>query len=198
MMSRVTLAAAVAGCASVAGAQDFSLSLVPSATILDCSGGTFTVSVYGDASVGTHMLGGAFGFEVGDGAEYITGISWQNAAWSQFNTDGGYAGNGVHNQVVFGQLVIPGIFPPQPGSELGSLIGQFQLQYSHGSPVFMELNLIAGLPFSLESVDANTGQTFNDSNGNLTIHNAQILLCPAPGTVSGFACIGLLAARRKR
>lgn len=198
MLNRVTLAAAVAGCASIAGAQDFSLSLIPSVDVLDCAGGTFTVSVFGDSSFGTHFLGGSFGFEVGEGAQYITDISWQAAGWSQFNTDGTYTGTGAYTPVVFGQLVIPGIFPPAPGSELGSLIGSYQIQYSDGMPLFMELNLTEGSPFTLEAVDAVTGQTFQDTSGKLTIHNAEILLCPSPGTVSGLCFAGLMATRRKR
>lgn len=198
MLRSRTLAAAVAGCASIAGAQDFTLSLVPNLDVIDCSGGTFTVSVYGDSSFGTHILGGSFGFEIGEGAQFITDISWQAADWSQFNTDGTYTGTGAYTPVVFGQLVIPGIFPPAPGSELGSLIGSYQIQYTQGSPLLMELNLTEGSPFTLETVDAVSGQTFQDTSGKLTIHNTQVLLCPSPGTVTGLCFAGLMATRRKR
>jgi hypothetical protein len=80
-------------------------------------GGSFTVTVFGDADTGSHLLGGAFGLS--SDSALIDSMSWTNAAWSAFNTDGGYAGNGNYNEVIFGQLVIPGIFPPAPGSELG-------------------------------------------------------------------------------
>ncbi|MCA9274812.1 MAG: hypothetical protein KDA29_02190 [Phycisphaerales bacterium] len=198
MIRNAVLASALAGCATLASGQEFSLTLVPSSFTLECIDGSLTVSVYGDADVGTHILGGAFGLDVSDGAPFITGITWNPAAWSQFNTDGGYAGSGVHNQVIFGQLVIPGIFPPAAGSELGSLIGSFEITYAQPGPVLMDLNLIAGVPFSLETVDAVTGQTFRNDSGNLTINNATVLICPSPSGCAAFAVLGVFSTRRRR
>ena len=102
---------AVAGMASVAAAQNFSIDLTPSASSV-AEGTSFTVSVYGNADQGTHLLGGEFSLVSGSGL--IDSMTWSNAAWSGFNTDGGYAGGGDYNSVIFGQLVIPPIFPPAP------------------------------------------------------------------------------------
>ena len=198
MIRNALLASALAGCASFAGAQEFSLSLTVSTTTLDCSGGTFTVSVYGDASVGTHMLGGAFGLDASDGGAVITDINWTPAAWSAFNTDEGYAGGGVHNQVVFGQLVIPGIFPPAAGSELGGLIGSFQISYGQGFPILMDIALTMGEPFTFETVDAITGQTYQSDSGNITMDSVRVVLCPSPGGCAAFAVCGLISTRRRR
>ncbi len=197
-MKHVLIAAAIAGSASCAMAQDFSLTLVPSVTQV-FSEGSFTITVYGDADVGTHMLGGAFALE-SDG-DCIASMSWTPASWSGFNTDGGYAGDGDYNQVIFGQLVLGGIFPPAPGSELGSAIGSFLVTaeaFSGDMPV--EFQLVAGSPFTLETVDAVTGETFQSSNGNLTLGSTTVLFgnIPSPGVLST-ACIGgLLASRRRR
>ena len=106
---------AVAGMASVAAAQNFSIDLTPSASSV-AEGTSFTVSVYGNADQGTHLLGGEFSLVSGSGL--IDSMTWSNAAWSGFNTDGGYAGGGDYNSVIFGQLVIPPIFPPAPGTVL--------------------------------------------------------------------------------
>lgn len=198
-MLKLCIISAVAGCASLCSAQDFSLTLVPEPVVQDCPDGSFTLSVYGDSIFGSHLLGGAFGLEIGDGSEFITDITWTNAAWSAFNTDGGYAGNGVYNQVVFGQLVIPGIFPPAPGSENGSLIGSFFVQMDPAIGDFsINFQLVAGSPFTLETVDAVTGDTYQSSSGNLTLGSATVSVIPAPGVVSLLGMGGLMCTRRRR
>ena len=198
MIRNAVLASALAGCATLASGQEFSLTLVPSSFTLECNDGSFTVSVYGDADVGTHIVGGAFGLDVSDGASFITGISWNPPEWSVFNTSRGYAGGGVHNQVDFAQLVIPGIFPPAAGSELGSFIGSFEITYINPGPVLMDLNLIAGDPLSLMTVDVMTAQTFRNDSGNLTINNATVLICPSPSGCAAFAVLGVFSVRRRR
>ena len=189
--------AAVAGLAAAASAQDFSLTLVPSAMTVDTSMGaaTFTVTAYGDASVGTHILGGAFGIAASSGADTVQDMSWANAAWSAFNTDGGYAGNGNYNQVVFGQLVIPGIFPPAAGSELGSAIGSFTVTVDGAGTLVLDMT--AGSPFSLESVDAVSGATANDG-GSASLGSATINVVPAPSAMALLGLGGLVAGRRRR
>lgn len=200
MKRKAIFAFALAGVATMAVAQqdEFSLTLVPSSSTFECNGGTFTVSVYGDANVGTHLLGGGFGLDASGGASLITDISWTPAEWSMFDTDNGYAGGGIHNQVIFGQLVIPGIFPPGPNSELGSLIGSFEIMYSSGGPEFFDIDLVPSDVLSLQTVDAQTGAIFTADETTLTIHGASILICPAPGTTMAFGCVGLLASRRRR
>ena len=188
--------ASLAGLASVASAQNFSLSLVPSAGTIE-PGGSFTLSVYGDADVGTHFLGGAFSLE--SNGSCISSMQWTNAAWSVFNTDGGFAGDGDYNEVIFGQIVIPGIFPPAPGSELGELIGSFTVQLDAGIGDFwIDFNLVGASPFTLETVDSVTGQTFRSSDGNLTLGSASVGLIPSPGALSMLGLSGLLVSRRRR
>lgn len=195
-MKNVITAAAVAGFASLAAAQNFSLSIVPSSTIV-APGSSYTLSVYGDADVGSHLLGGAFSIE--SNGQCVDSMQWTPASWSAFNTDGGYAGDGDYNQVVFGQLVIPGIFPPAPGSENGSLIGSFLVQMDPGIGDFsVTFNLVAGSPFTLETVDSVTGDTYQSIDGNLTLGSATVSIIPAPGVLSMLGLGGLAATRRRR
>lgn len=189
------LVAGVAGFASQTSAQNFVLTIVPSSTTI-ADGDSFSLSVYGNADVGTHLLGGAFSLNSDNAV--IDSITWNPAAWSQFNTDGGYAGNGNYNQVIFGQLVIPGIFPPAPNSELGSLIGAFQVNTVAGGVGYVDFHLIAGSPFTLESVDSITGHTFQSSTGDLTLGSTSVLVYPTPGVLSGFAVCALVRTRRRR
>ncbi len=187
---------ASAGLVSSVSAQNFSLTLVPGSTII-VPGGSFTLTVYGDADVGTHMLGGAFSL-VSDGS-CISSMQWHNAAWSVFNTDGGFAGSGDYNEVIFGQLVLPPVFPPAAGSELGSAIGSFTVQLDPGIGDFLiTFDLVAGSPFTLETVDATTGDTYRSSDGNLTLGSASVGLLPTPSTLAPFGLIGLIASRRRR
>ena len=196
MRYSAVLVAGVAGLASQASAQNFSLALVPSATTVN-EGGTFTLSVYGDADAGSHLLGGAFSLE--SNSACIVDMSWQNASWSAFNTDGGYAGNGNYNQVIFGQLVIPGIFPPAAGSELGGLIGSFSVTVSTGGDGPLFFQLIAGSPFTLETVDSVSGTTYQSSSGAISLGSATVFACiPSPGTLAILGLGGLASARRRR
>lgn len=189
--------AAVAGFAAAATAgNSFSLSIVGAPMTVDTSMGaaTFTVDVVGDSSFGTHLLGGAFSMV--SGSSNVTAMSWSANAWSVFNTDNGYAGNGDYNQVVFGQLVIPGIFPPAPGSELGGVIGSMQITVE-GAGV-LNLDLAGGNPFSLETVDANSGETASSATGSLSLNGASINLVPAPSAMALLGLGGLVAGRRRR
>jgi hypothetical protein len=190
--------AAIAGFAAAASAQSsFSLSIVGAPMTVDTTMGaaTFTVDVTGDSDFGTHILGGGFALSTGSSAN-VTAMSWANAAWSAFNTDGGYDGAGNYNNVIFGQLVIPGIFPPAAGSELGSVIGSFQITVE-GAGV-LDLSLVAAAPFALEAVDSVSGATANSSNGSLTLGGASVNLVPAPSAMALLGLGGLAAGRRRR
>jgi hypothetical protein len=138
------------------------------------------MTVFGDAAFGTHLLGGAFGVAGSGDTGVVQGMSWANAAWSAFNTDGGYAGNGSYNDVVFGQLVIPGIFPPAPGSENGSAIGSFTVTVDGAGTV--DFQLTAGSPFTLEGVDDVSGATQNDG-GSISLGSTSINVVPAPSAM---------------
>jgi len=189
--------AAVAGMATVATAGGPSLTIVPSAMTVDTSGGaaTLTMTVYGDAGFGSHILGGAFGVAGSGDTGVVQDMAWTAADWSAFNTDGGYAGNGSYNAVVFGQLVIPGIFPPAPGSENGSAIGSFQVTVDGMGMV--DFQLTAGSPFTLEGVDDVTGATQNDG-GAVSLGSTSINVVPAPSAMALLGLGGLVAGRRRR
>ena len=187
---------AVAGIASVAAAQNFSLTVVPSATSV-AEGGTFTLSVYGDADQGSHLLGGAFSLSSDSGL--VDSMSWANAAWSGFNTDNGYAGNGNYNEVIFGQLVIPGIFPPAAGSEVGSLIGSFQVNLAAAGTGIIDIAINAGGgDFTLQTVDSVTGDLFDDTQGQLSLGSTRVTVTPAPSALALLGLGGIAAGRRRR
>jgi len=191
---------AVAGFAAAASAQNFSLSIAGAPTTVDTTMGavTVTVDIIGDSDFGTHMLGG--GFTMTSGSSLVEGMSWAAASWSSFNTDGGYAGGGDYGQVIFGQLVIPGVPPfdvPAPGSELGSAIGSFQIVIGQGTGI-IDLSIAAGSPFSLEVLDLAGGTTAQSSNGNLTLNGASINVVPAPSAMALLGLGGLVAGRRRR
>ena len=196
-MKRTATAIALAGFATCVIAQDFSLFFVGPSEVMENS--SFQVDVYGDASVGTHILGGSFGINSALNNFEVLGMTWTPADWSAFNTDGGYAGDGNYNSVVFGQLVIPGIFPPAAGSELGARIGTLDIQTGNfGSFWSIEMSFVAGDPFTLETVDEVSGETFQSSNGNLTLGTFSAKFIPAPGSLAMLAMGGVCATRRRR
>ena len=201
MKSSIALVA-VAGFAAAASAQNFSLSISGAPATVDATAGaTITVDIIGDSDFGTHMLGGAF--TMTSGSAMVDNMTWSAASWSSFNTDGGYAGGGDYGQVIFGQLVIPGVPPfdqPAPGSELGSAIGSFQIQIAAGSNGQLDLSLSAGSPFSLEVLDLATGATMQSSAGQLALNGASINVTsiPAPSAMALLGLGGLVAGRRRR
>ena len=200
-MNKSIACIAIAGIASGVFAQDFSLSLVAASDPF--SSPTLTIEVYGDASVGTHMLGGGFELAIWENNDLINNITWQAAGWSQFNTDGGYdAGSGDYNQVIFGQLVIPGVPPfdvPAAGSGLGERIGSFVVELDRSLNLFDQLmfDFVAGSPFSLEVIDVNTGESFQSSQGNLELNGLYINI-PAPSSLALLGLGGLVVGRRRR
>jgi len=185
----------MSGFATAASAQNFSLTLVPSAQTIDTSAGavTITMSVIGDADIGTHMLGGAFSMV--SNSPYVQDMTWAPASWSQFNTDGGYAGNGNYNEVVYGQLLNGGPFSPKPDSALGMPIGMFEITMSGIGEV--QFDLVEGTPYTLQTVDANIGTLHNNTDGTLSLGSASINLVPTPGALSMLGLSGLLVSRRR-
>ncbi len=198
MLKYGVLIGVVLACAPIAQAEDFSLTLIPTGDFGCEPGGSLEVSVFGDASIGSHLLGGSFGLEIVTGADIIADITWTNAAWSAFNTDGGYDGGGTYNQVIFGQLVIPGIFPPAPGSELGARIGTFDIEFESSGVGIVEMSLVQGDPFTLETVDSVSGQTYRDDGSNIALGSMSMSICPSPSTTLAFGFLGLAASRRRR
>ncbi len=196
MNNHALISMCLAGMAVPCAAQNFSLTLVPSAQTIDTSAGpvSMTIIIIGDADIGTHMLGGAFSMV--SNSPNVQDMTWAPASWSQFNTDGGYAGNGNYNEVVYGQLLNGGPFSPKPDSALGMSIGMFEITLA-GTGV-VEFNLLEGTPFALETVDAKTGTTHINTDGTLTLQGASITLVPAPAGIASLLICGLLSARRNR
>ena len=199
MKNALTLIA-VAGIASVASAQNYSLS-ISGAPATVAEGAVFSFDVIGDSDVGTHMLGGSFSMT--SGSALIADMTWTPASWSAFNTDGGYAGNGDYNAVVFGQLVIPGVPPfdqPAPGSELGGVIGTFQVTLVAAGSGVIDFALVGESPFSLETIDPATGAGGNSSQGQLALNGASIQVgtVPAPSALALLGLGGIAAGRRRR
>ena len=219
-MKNTVLLIAIAGFTTAAVAEDFILSIAGAPATVDAtSGAVFTIDVIGDASVGTHMSGGGFSFGSGSNS-MIEDIVWTPANWSAFNADGGYAGNGEYNNIVFGQLLsfpgTPECGSPALDSELGERIGSFQITLAEGSQGQLNLNLTEhqgdNVPFTFEvfewldgppngcPVTGRLGDHFNDSElgGNIIFNGASINVVPAPSSLALLGLGGLAASRRRR
>jgi hypothetical protein len=203
-MKNTVLLIALAGLTTVATAQeDFILSIAGAPTTIDATNGaTFTIDIIGDSTHGEVMMGGIFTLISGSGL--ITDMSWTPAPWSEFNIDGGYAGNGDYNEVSFGQLSNQG--PQAPGSQLGMAAGSFQIQIAAGSFGVIDLELVGGLPFALQTAfwpfdGFPTGGAYDvmdSSDGNLILNGASINVVPAPSALALLGLGGLAVSRRRR
>ena len=185
--------------ASSVTAQTFSLEFEVDSIDGLGAGDTFSVAVIGDASVGTHMLGGTFAVSASGASQYIESMQWYRSDWDVFPSDGGYAGNGNYNQVIFGQFVLgcPGC-GPHPDSALGLAVGHFEItladDYSPSDAIYLDLVTLD--PFTLEVYDEISGQTYNDSMGGELVLGR--LTIPAPSTLGAVGAMGLIASRRRR
>ena len=175
--------------------------VVPSATVIDTSGGavTFTMMLIGDADIGTHMLYGSLSGVVSDGASSsILEMEWTPGIWVSLNSDEGYAGDGNYNSVFFGQIWPIGIFPPHPNSVNGMPVGSFQVTVADGAVGELGFTLLEGTPFSLETVSQFTGSTFLDTDGTLSLLGATVNLVPSPSSLALISISGLCFVRRRR
>ena len=192
----------LAGLANAAyGQHTFSFTLIPSASTIDTTGGmaTFDLDVIGNASVGTHILGGSFSLQ--SNSDLIVDMSWASASWDSFPTDGGYAGNGNYNQVIFEQYISVGIPPfsePAVGSELGTVVGTFSVTLAADSMGDIDFSLVPQGLYSLYVVDAVSGQGYFDSEGELILNGASVSVVPAPSVIGLFSLSGLALSRRRR
>jgi len=189
---------AVAGIASAASAQNYSLSIAGAPTSV-AEGAVFTIDVVGNADIGTHMLGGSFSLSTG--SALVSSMTWTNASWSAFNTDGGYAGAGDYNAVIFGQLIIPGIpgfDTPAAGSELGGVIGSFQVTLAATGSGVVDFSINPQSPFTLQVIDIASGVLSDSASGQLTLNGASVNVTPAPSALALIGLGGLAAGRRRR
>lgn len=194
---RYVLYASVAGLASISSAQNFSLTLAPSVTTLDSiGGGLFTIDVYADADVGTHIDECAFGLQ--SNSFGVTDIVWTPAEWAAYSFDDGYAGNGNHNTVNFGQVIIPGILPPSPDSYLGQRVGSFVVSTIEFYGVF-DFDLVARDTYSLRVYDEVSGSFYANEPTNLSLYGFSInAVAPAPPSAAALMLSGLMCSRRRR
>ena len=197
MIRTATIAICLAGLTSAASAQNFSLTLVPSVSTLDTfGGGQFTIDVYADADVGSHITECAFGLQ--SDSFGVSDIVWAPAEWVFYNFDDGYAGNGNHNTVNFGQIIIPGIRPPMPGSELGQRVGSFVVSTIQFDGV-LDFELVARDTFSLRVYDDFHGDFYQNNASNLYLQGFSINAgIPAPSGLAAMLAGGLLGSRRKK
>lgn len=203
-MKNTVLLIALAGLTTAGTAQEFSLSFGEITGDVS-TGSMLSVDVFGDASIGTHMLGGGFAVSAFTNNFEVLDMTWAPAPWSAFNTDGGHAGSGNYDSVIFGQLNggtgIPPFDQPSLGSELGSLIGSFQIEVGQlGSFWSLQLQLVEHepFPFTLEVLDYPDGGTYQNELGNITLGSARVDFIPAPSSLALLGLGGLAASRRRR
>lgn len=191
----------IAGLASVAAAQSASFSIVPSATVVDCSVTTsFTLSVYADADFGTAIAGGEVGL-MAVGGDGVLDVTAEAAAWGAgFQNDRGHDGSGGHNGLVFGQLIFPPILPPHPNSTLPGLVlvGVFTVTIPINSGgTLIDWTTTGGQgPFALEvfdDADSSFTQLTDVQHGG-----ASMFICPSPSSCGVFILAGLVGVRRRR
>ncbi len=198
---------AIAGfaAAATAGNETFSLSISGAPTTVDATDAvTITVDVTGDSSFGTHLLGGEFGLTSGSNS-MITDIRWMNADWSTANGNDGYDGAGNNLPVIFGQLVVLTDlfdFLPGAGSELGGVIGSFQIDIAAGSSGMLDLDFTTTDRFALKTVDVDTVNrttaSMDSNSGTLSLNGASIEVTPAPSALALLGLGGIAAGRRRR
>lgn len=202
----VTLAIAGLATAAVAGpaAETFSLTMNSVDSVDGSSPFTLTIAVVGDSSFGTHMLGGQFGLSTGGHSE-VSDIRWNPAAWSSVNDLGEYDGNGNLDHVIFGQFVVfTDLFDflPGAGSELGNLIGSFEVDFDNGLHSPIDFNFITDPErFALKAVDvdevARTTHSLDSNNGDLSLNGLSIFI-PSPSTMALLGFSGLAVTKRRR
>ncbi len=169
---------------------------------------TISIDILGDSSFGTHLLGGQFGLATSGATDFITDIRWTNAEWSTVNDPGEYDGNGNYGDVIFGQFVVFTDlfdFPPGAGSELGQVIGSFEIDLAPKFCGKIDFSFTTDPDperFALQAVDvdfvARTVDLMSSSEGELLLNGASVFACPSPSGVALLGFGGLAITRRRR
>ncbi|MBL4699080.1 MAG: PEP-CTERM sorting domain-containing protein, partial [Phycisphaerales bacterium] len=193
-------------------AQEFSLSLAGAPSTIDSVGGAvITIDVIVDASVGTHILGADFGLSSG-GNSMIENIIWTPATWVNLGGGDGYIGSGEYQHVSAAQWMSctrpPQLcWDPGEGSELGGVIGSFQVFLVAGSFGSLDLEVLESVvaPSTVEVFEWDDSQEYgflsdlwNNASGNLTLTGTSINVVPAPSSLALLGLGGLAASRRRR
>jgi MYXO-CTERM domain-containing protein len=194
---------AVAGLASAAVAGGPSLSIVPSATMIDSTTTTsFTLSVFADAA-GTAVAGGEFALNAsGDGA-IVSDMVGAAAAWGALGEqDNGYGGNGNYNGLIFGQLIFPPFIPAADDSLLGAgpvLLGTVTVTIDANSAGVIDWSTAAGGgAFILEIFTDDGADGVFDQFTSVAHGSATVTVTPAPSAMALLGLGGLVAGRRRR
>ncbi|CAN0591955.1 unnamed protein product, partial [Laminaria digitata] len=83
------------------------------------------------------------------------------------------------------------------GSEVGSLIGSFQVNLGAGAGL-IDFALNEASPFSLQTVDDMTGAQFDNTSGQLSLGSVRVNVTPAPSAMALLGLGGIAAGRRRR
>jgi hypothetical protein len=165
-------------------------------TLDTIGGGLFTIDVYADADVGTHIDECAFGLQ--SNSFGVTDMVWTPAEWAAYSFDDGYAGNGNYNAVNFGQVIIPGIVPPADNSYLGQRVGSFVVSTIEFYGV-LDFDLVEQAPYSLRVYDDASGSFYSNTSTNLSLYGFSInAVAPAPSSAVAIVMCGLMCSRRRR
>jgi len=215
-MKNAIALAAVAGIASAAAAQNGSLTIVASQTLVDSTvTNSITLSVYGDADFGTNITGAAFSLlgttggagVVGDMT--VAGEAWGGLGFGEF----GDQGDGIHGGMIMGQIVFLPFIQPDPASALGNgpvLLGTFTVEILASSAGVVDWQLGGGIgTFGLETIDVNLNPGGNPPGqvmqfggtmgaGALELGGVSVTVVPAPSAMALLGLGGLVAGRRRR
>ncbi len=207
--------AAAVGCLAIAGLASaaiagpafdtFSLTMVQQDEVNDFTGPlTIMIDIFGDSSFGTHYIAANFGMTT-DGHEDVSDIRWSPADWTYINSPGEYDGAGSFTGILTGQIVLFDIgfsSLPEEGSELGGLLGSFQIDFDEGLHSDLDLSFLSNLGgVTLQTVDVDlenrTAETEHDLNGELILNGLTISV-PSPSAMALLGFGGLAATRRRR
>lgn len=201
-MNKALILGAVAGLATGAGAQSWSLSIEGAPSTIDTTVTTvFTIDIVVNADFGTHVSGGAFALDSSGATDAVVFVDATAAAWGAVGeANRGYAGAGDHNGLVYGQVIFPPFFPPSADSALdqdGVIAGSLIIEVLAGSTGVLDLNLIrdAIAPFDIEiynDVDGTFDNTVQGSFGS-----ASVTLVPSPSALALLGLGTLVAGRRR-
>ncbi len=194
---------AVAGLASAAAAQSGSLSIVGApATFNWTVESVFTVDIVANADFGTHVSGGAFTTQLSGAVSQINGVNASAASWAAVGeNDFGYDNNGLHEGLVFGQVVFPPFFPPSAESALpGTVVAQLQFEVAAGfiGPLTIQLGARDAAPFVLEIYNEGDESFTQLGASDISFGSASIFLIPAPSSAAVLGLGALCATRRRR
>jgi len=208
-MKNAIALAAVAGLATGAMAQD--LSLTPSGTTFDTSGGsvTFTVLAFADNFAGEEAVSGTGNIGIsgsGSAVGGVTDVTVLRPAWANlFGIDGAFDGNGGHTGADGGQIILEPFFPPAPDSLFANgPVNFFGWTYTVAAGTVGSLDLAmfeeANTSFIIQTFDADApapGLT-DWREGDVNLSGATVNFVPAPSAMALLGLGGLVAGRRRR